>query len=1253
LSTSLQDSEIQVEITHETLISEWPTLKAWVTSARQNILFHRRLTEAAANWKKKTGGVWRSPELDRLREFRERAPGDLTALEVSFYEASERQSRFETLAKRAAVAIIVTAAIVTSILAAVAFQQQKQARIESVLARAHQLAAESNAALTRYPQRSLLLAVEAQRLGADTVSPEQALRDSLGRISGRGLAGTGGSIQRIMIAAEAPWLVVKGTGEKISIHTIPASPAQKSAVRFLGYGRQYEDLDASADSRWVVTADDKRGVKLWNFKGAGFPASVNLPGGQVHAFSPDGHWFAAATAWPAGVRLWSLKGSPSDSPFVTVPLEAEPAEIAASNSIVVASLKDGVICAINFVRPQSGCKHIGTGNGITQMRLSQDGRFLIGQMRTKDGAWKGGNRVLALVVGADGASARNVTLLDGVARPELITVSHNSQWVAITTGTDLNTGNGGLIHLCRLDRPLPSCFALDEHRGNVTTLLFTNDDKALVSTSWDGTARIWNLQRADPSKSPLILRGHNGFVTTAALDPAGKWLATSGNDQNVVLWDMKARDAAASGSVYRGMEAPVASIAFSSDGRRLAAGADDGGLRIWDLRLTLPSANPDTLHVQLGHSDVITGMTFTPDMRWAFTYEGDNGEIFTLRRVTRDKRADSPILIPFKLERYVLDASFSEDSRWLAVSDQNINTTKLYDLSTDEPLRHETDLTGVFPGLRNRNIFSPDHHWAVTFDDSPQSKGLTLWDLTASGKPTRHQLTKGGGTLADIRFSPDSKWVLCTDENSLHAIDLKAPGSDFPDRLIAQDVGDTPREIWFAPGNDSVAYVSKTSILVTADLQGKENPTQSPLPGGDARVRVSPDRNLLLVSSDPSVRENETADERLARDLAHLHGASSKTHMALWSWSGKLYTPISSGTSIEGQVDLTDFSPTSHWLLTATDRDANPTLWNLGSSDPFSRPIHLWGHASGEGHNWHVAFTSDERWLATTGSHDSSIRMWNLESNDIPQSVTVLSGRKSSTGSIFFSSDNKLLVAIDGKGPRMWRLGDKGVSDTFVSLGDVVANEESVENAFFGPGNDELVTSGGDKVSFWSLGLPDLVRKAEAAAGRNFTWDEWARSFPGKEYTKILPDLPVDASVVSGVLEQAHLQLLKHDTQKARQLYDTAAKWSQDIADPAVSNDVAWKGATDNMAAAVFPAAEAALQMDPGNGQYRDTRALIRALRGDTSGAIEDYDAYLQWSRFQQDEPQADIKKRQEWITALRSGSNPFNDALLRSLRDE
>jgi WD40 repeat protein len=1245
LFISLQNPETQIEITHETLISQWPTLTDWVRKTRDDILFHRRMAEAAKAWSMKTGGIWRSPELDRLREYYQRARSDFTTREIDFYEASERQVRWETLAKRAAVAALIAAVVVTSVLAIWALQQRKQAQQELVVAHAHQLAAESSAVLARYPERSLLLALEAERLGTDTASPEQSLRDALKGLAGYGLGRTA-AITEAFLAANQQWLVIQTEGGKIYVRPMGAEPNQATAIHFLGYGHEYGDLDSSSDHRWVITGEGQDSLTLWDLNSKVFPSSFKIDSG-AHAFTPDSHWFVEAYSL-GQLRLWPLQPSFINTPIV-VPLEAPATKVAASKSTAIAVLANGDACEVKLSTPASGCRRIVLegASALERIDLSPDGRILVGALHTSDN-WRGGSRVAAWFIQPSAAATRTATLLGDVARTELVTMSHNSQWVALTNGTDLNTGNGGLITLCRLQQASASCYSLDEHRGEVNHILFSPDDKVLTSTGWDSTTRIWNLQAPDPSKFPVVLRGHTGQVNTAVFDLTGQWLATGGADQNVIRWDMKARDVAASGTVFSGTEGEVSSVFFSNDGLRLFAGSKDGALHYWDLKRTLPSADPDVLPVQLGHADVGTGITFTHDMRWAFTYEGDDGESFTLRRVTPDKRADDPIRIPFTLKGYMLDAGFSDNSRWLAISDQNTNITKLYDLSTDDPLHHEHDLTGVFPGFRRQSAFSPDQKWLITFDSA--AKHMDAWDLT-SIDPIKHELAVGDVSLGELYFSADGQWLACQEKASLHAIDLKS--HDLADHLVAQDASSNSSAIWFTPGNKSIAYLSERASIVIADPAGKSGPIVGPYVGGNASVEPSPDKTRLLTKSDPAVEGIQSLNDQLNRRIASLRGAKSPIRLTLWKWTGKQYESLPSSTTVEGDMHLSEFSPDSHWLLTATDHDTNPTLWNLDSDNPFSNPITLWGHTIRDNHYWLVGFTSDERWLATATDADSSVRLWDLRNPHIERSVVSLGGLGGGASQVLFSSDNKQLLGLGGGGLRMWRMTDKGVSDVAFNLGALSKNGEAFEGVMFSPANDELVGWGGGEVRFWSLHFADLARKAEAAAGRNFTWEEWAQTFPRRDYSKIFPNIPVDASVVSGELDQAHLQLLKGNIQKAREFYENADKWSDEIGDPAVSNDVAWKGATDDMAQQVASAAEAAVKMDPGNGWYRDTRALVRALTGDTEGAIEDYEAYLEWARYQKYEYQSTVERRRAWLSALKSGSNPFNEKLLRLLRDE
>ena len=92
-------------------------------------------------------------------------------------------------------------------------------------------------------------------------------------------------------------------------------------------------------------------------------------------------------------------------------------------------------------------------------------------------------------------------------------------------------------------------------------------------------------------------------------------------------------------------------------------------------------------------------------------------------------------------------------------------------------------------------------------------------------------------------------------------------------------------------------------------------------------------------------------------------------------------------------------------------------------------------------------------------------------------------------------------------------------------------------------------------------------------------------------------------------------------------------------------------GSTHSRARDVLFAGERAVEMEPRNGFYQDTRGLARALTGDTAGAIEDFRAFLEWGRGQMTEEL--LARRETWIRELEAGRDPFDPETLEQLRDD
>ncbi|MBF8284852.1 MAG: hypothetical protein HW378_3767, partial [Anaerolineales bacterium] len=95
-----------VEVAHEAIIREWPTLRHWLNENREGLLRQRQLTEDANDWEKlgrDAGALYRGARLRQNLEWAERFPEPLTVLETEFLQASrENVEREAAEAKRLA-----------------------------------------------------------------------------------------------------------------------------------------------------------------------------------------------------------------------------------------------------------------------------------------------------------------------------------------------------------------------------------------------------------------------------------------------------------------------------------------------------------------------------------------------------------------------------------------------------------------------------------------------------------------------------------------------------------------------------------------------------------------------------------------------------------------------------------------------------------------------------------------------------------------------------------------------------------------------------------------------------------------------------------------------------------------------------------------------------------------------------------------------------------------------------------------------
>jgi len=141
---------------------------------------------------------------------------------------------------------------------------------------------------------------------------------------------------------------------------------------------------------------------------------------------------------------------------------------------------------------------------------------------------------------------------------------------------------------------------LTGHGGGLECVAVFPDASQVVSSSWDQTAKIWQV---DTGQCVRTLEGHNNRVFAVAVFPDGRRVVTGSWDRTAKIWKVS------TGEVLMSLESldRVRSVAVFPDGERVLAGCMDRVVRIWDAHT---GENVQTLE---GHNDTVRAVAILPD----------------------------------------------------------------------------------------------------------------------------------------------------------------------------------------------------------------------------------------------------------------------------------------------------------------------------------------------------------------------------------------------------------------------------------------------------------------------------------------------------------------------------------------------------------------------------------------------------------------------------------------------------------------
>lgn len=579
------------------------------------------------------------------------------------------------------------------------------------------------------------------------------------------------------------------------------------------------------------------------------------------------------------------------------------------------------------------------------------------------------------------------------------------------------------------------------------------------------------------------LQGHRGLISSVALSADDRTLATAGHDGSVRLWDLTTGDEIA---ILRGHEREVQVVAFSPDGLTLASGSSDFTVRLWDV------GTRAIRHVLQGHSDVVYGLAFSPDGRQLASggydrevrlWDADTGRF--------DRRFTAPVK--------VLDLAYSPaDPSWLAVSGASTRV-HLWDLRQDRELSslaaHRSDLRAIAFSPDGRLLASAGFDgvvelWDLTLNQTLGSLGQGAPINHLAFSPDGQSLATAGSDHAVHLWSLRRRQRVRDFRGHLDAVNSLAFSSDGR-RLVSGSADGTARvwEVAPASGRDdalphaslvnAAVFLGDGARLATADanvdtLRLWHLASETELTNYHAQIKgvwtlaSSPDAQAIAIAGvDGSLRWWDVAEWKSGAFLPHAHPegieslalapdgrtlASAGRDGTVRLWAAGTLAALGTLPGRHAALRAVAFAPKGPWLACA-GRDRQIILWRFPTDEVLSlaghdadvwclafspdgrtlasgdagRTILLWDterrtrSRSFEGHDAPVkclAFSHDGRTLAS-GSEDSTVKLWSLA---LGQEVATLRGHVSQVRQVRFSPDDTLLASASGDGTvRLWR----------------------------------------------------------------------------------------------------------------------------------------------------------------------------------------------------------------------------------------
>jgi WD40 repeat protein len=618
---------------------------------------------------------------------------------------------------------------------------------------------------------------------------------------------------------------------------------------------------------------------------------------------------------------------------------------------------------------------------------------------------------------------------------------------------------------------------LQGHTDAVLSASFSPDGRRIVTTSKDGTARVWDVSGG---KEIALLKAHEA-LKSALFSPDGRRIVTTSEDRTAHVWN------AESGNEITTWKAEVDEWYNWSDRKWFMAAFSPYGRRIWaashDAAWTWDAETGEEIICLKAYDRPFSDASFSEAgfrivrlaRRMVHVWDWDwDAERLSLISRLKTRRKNSVIAFSSDGRRMV---TASNDAAWVWALDSG---KRIAVLRTAGSVRSA--------------LFSPDGHRIVT--TTSDSDGLTqVWHV--GSRKEIAVLGAHAGAVKSVSFSPEGRRIVTTSndiarmwdadsgaeitvfrghEGTINSISFSPDG-----RRIATASSDGTAQVWDAACSTEIALlkghkreVRRASFspdgrrIVTASYDGTAVVWDAETGEKIALWTGHAYRDMVLNAASDGEREGKIAllKGQVERILSASFSPDGR-QIVIGSDHGARAWDVESGKEIalceDDRVDSASFSPDGRWILTGGE-DGTARVWDAERG----KEIALWqAHTNYVGAVNSASFSPDGRRILTA-SADGTARVWDAERGN---EIALLKAHKGVVYCASFSADGRRILTASADGTaRVWD-AERGNEIALLK-----AHESAVYDASFSADGRRIVTASADGTArVWDVSRTELL----------------------------------------------------------------------------------------------------------------------------------------------------------------------------------